>query len=100
MKTQSITVIGKRWFDKVNGNTYHSAVALVNGKAVATIGYCYGYGDQYEWNAMQALEEKGYLPKLEHYKNTGGTESLWRYCEKNKIQYASFVSDVQRKKDL
>jgi hypothetical protein len=99
MKTKSITIIGKRWFERVNGNTYHSVIALVNGEEVVNVGFEYGYGSQYEWTAATELDKKGFLPGLEHYKN-GGTESLWSYCEKNKIKYSQFVSDVQRKKDL
>ena len=99
MKTKSITIIGKRWFERVNGNTYHSVIALVNGKQVVNVRFNYGYGDQYVQTAMKLLEVGKFLPNIEHYKN-GATESLWSYCEKNKIQYSQFVSDVQRKKDL
>jgi len=95
---KSITVIGKRWFDKINGNTYHSAQTLVNGKPGPAVSFRYGYGNQFEWEAEAELERAGFI-QPEHYKN-GGRESLWRYCDERNIAYTVFVSDVSRKRDL
>jgi hypothetical protein len=95
----NLLIIGRRWFEKTNGNTYHSATIYVDGKCVHKIDFAYGYGNQFEWNAAIWLEKNGYLEKLEHYQN-GGHESLWRYCEKRGISYATEVIDVNRKKDL
>jgi len=96
---QSITIIGRRWFERVNGNTYHSVSILVDGKHVHRIEYDYGYGRMYAQNAQKWLDKNGYLPGIEHYPN-GGSESLWRYCEKNGIALFDTVTDVKRKKDL
>lgn len=41
---KQITIIGRRWFDKVNGNTYHSARIFIDNALVHTIGMTYGYG--------------------------------------------------------
>lgn len=98
-KPESIMVVGKRWFSRGPGNTYHSANIYVDGKQVHRIDFAYGYGDQDVWNAAKWLEQNGYMPGRENYDN-GGAEAIWRYCEKNGIQFSYEVSDVQRKKDL
>ncbi len=99
-KTMSILmVVGKRWFNRGPGNTYHSAAIYVDGDCVHKIDYAYGYGDQYLWNASLWLEENGYLPGRTHSSN-GSREALWRYCERMGIKFSYNVSDVQRKKDL
>jgi hypothetical protein len=95
----SITIIGRRWFDRINGNTYFSAVGIVNGIEVVHIPYEYGYGNHYEDRIFQELEKAGYCPDVEHY-NNGGSERLWQYCNrKGLIKYVTH-SDVTRKKDL
>lgn len=58
-KAKSVTVIGRRWRDKINGNTYHSARVFVDGACVASVPFQYGYGNQFEWNAADALEKSG-----------------------------------------
>lgn len=55
-KIKSITVLGRLWRDKINGNTYHSARVFADGVLVACVPFQYGYGNQFEWNAADALE--------------------------------------------
>lgn len=98
-KVKSISVIGRRWFDRVNGNTYHSATTLVNGEPGPSVPYQYGYGSQYEYNAAMELDKAGII-QLENYGEGRPRESLWRYCDRNKIAYSSQVFDLQRKKDV
>lgn len=98
-KIKSIVIIGRRWFHRGSGNTYHSFTALDDGKEVARENFAYGYGNQYEWNAQCALDRAGLLPGLKRFDN-GSTESMYTYCERNGIAYHSQVVDVQRKKDL
>jgi hypothetical protein len=90
---QSIFVVGRRWFERTNGNTYHSAEIYVNNDLVHKIDFNYGYGNQFEWNAMLWLSKNGYL---KGYKES--SPSL--YCRDNGISYNSTVTDVKRKKDL
>ena len=97
-KITSITVIGRRWFDRVNGNTYHAGEVLVNGKHAATVEYQYGYGDQYIETAAQLLDKAGLIDRAAY--SFGGREPLWRYCEDHEIAYSAHVSDVSRKRDL
>ena len=96
---QSLMLVGRRWFERTNGNTYHSVSIYVDGKPVHKVDCEYGYGNQWEWTGMRWLIENGYLQELERYGN-GGHESLWGYCEKHGIAYSAEVADVQRKKDL
>lgn len=91
---KALTVIGRRWFNKTFGNTYHSVIALVDGQEVVSIPYAYGYGNQWEWNALAALKARGLLPGVKE------VESLWSYCERMGVIYTSTVTDVPRKKDL
>jgi len=95
----TLVIIGRRWFDAKNGNTYFSAVGLIDGEEKANINYEYGYGDHYEDCIYRKLEDAGHLPGVEHYEN-GGREALWNYCERNNIKRYVTVSDVKRKKDL
>jgi hypothetical protein len=96
---KSIVVIGRRWFQKTYGNTYHSAEIFVDGQKVHYIDYTYGYGDQYLYNARNWLRDNGYLPGIKDSPGTPG-EALWRYCERNGIIFTYSAINVQRKKDL
>jgi hypothetical protein len=49
---KEINVIVKKWFDKINGNTYHSIQFELN-NMVFHSGLTYGYGSQYK----QTFEE-------------------------------------------
>ena len=96
---QSLTVIGKRWFQKSYGNTYHSVQVLIDGIPVYNSGIHYGYGDQYLQTAKIWLDFNGYLPDLVKYDN-GSSQALWSYCADKGINFAYTVSDVSREKDL
>ena len=98
-RIRSIVLVGRRWFNRTFGNTYHSVEIIVDGKNVHKIDYAYGYGSQWEYNARVWLDKNGYLPGIENRDGTPG-ESLWRYCERMAIEYVTTVTDVPRKKDL
>ena len=95
---KSLTIIGKRWFQRGPGNTYHSAQIMVDGKTVHTVPFAYGYGEGYVQSAFEWLEANGYV-ELERHAN-GNHEAPWRYCDRNGITYEASVSDVARKGDL
>lgn len=97
--TKSITIIGRRWFERTNGNTYFSADIFVNGEQVHRIDFEYGYGSFYKQASTEWLYKNGYLPGLEQREN-GSSESLWMYRDRKKITLVDSVTDVQRKKDL
>lgn len=106
-----VIVRGRRWFQKSYGNTYFSATVEVDGlarhthaaevicKVVVSIPFEYGYGDHYMDVAADKLEELGYLPGREHYKN-GSKEALSRYCKDRGIELDYYAVDVERKRDL
>ena len=91
MKTKSLHIEGRRWFERTNGNTYHSVKIWRDGEQIASLPYAYGYGDQYLQTAMQWLIAQGIAPEgtvgctLEVRETLGGTYS---------------VVDVGRKMDL
>lgn len=88
---KSITVIGKRWFDKVNGNTYCAARVYFDGVEVLRVPWTYGYGDFYAQVSSETVAKKDLLP-LEKY-SYGGTQSLARFCSENNINYLQEHSD-------
>ena len=92
-RIQSITILARRWFDKINGNTYHSVRVLINGKEVVNVPHRYGYGEMYLQTAKEELEEKGVITFEKH-------QDIYSYCKNNKIEYYVDVVDVGRKKDL
>lgn len=94
-KVKSITVIGRRWRDKINGNTYHTAQIMVNGETRHVTIRHYGYEDQYVETAAKWLEQNSYIPERCDY------EPLWRFLKDDlEITFEHFAIDVQRKKDL
>lgn len=94
-----ITVMAREWFDKVNGNSYFTATCYVDDK-VLELPYQYGYGDHYQDMAIRAMEKENMLPSpVEHYES-GGVESLGRYCRRNKITLNCQKIPVSRKKDM
>jgi len=53
-----------KWFDKVNGNTYHSVkVTKTKSGEIITHPKTYGYGDHYRQTALEIMLKAGWLPK-------------------------------------
>ena len=92
MKVKSIQVIGKRWFQRSYGNTYHSVKISINNNKWIRLPKQYGYGDQYITTAKNYLVKEGIL---EH-----SPDVLWRYCQYHNIKLLTSVSDVKREIDL
>lgn len=91
---QSLVVIGRRWFDKVNGNTYHTAEILIDGLRLYKSERTYGYDQQYLHTARTWLETNGYATFDGHH------EHLWRWAERVGVTFSYSVTDVARKGDL
>ena len=89
-------VFGKRWFDKVNGNTYHSCEVFVDNQSIGYIPFTYGYENQYQQTAMDILSQ--YDSKYKAIEQ----ESPWRYFDRlfGPGETLFLVADVGRKKDL
>lgn len=95
---RTITILGRRWFRKGPGNTYHSAEITVDGEPVEGIDYASGYGEQYLYNAFYKLEKLGLITPME--RSGMMHESPWRWAERNHVKLTYSVVDVARKKDL
>lgn len=93
-KGDTVQIIGKRWFERTNGNTYHSVDVYVNNEQVEYVPFKYGYERQYEQTALEILRKHYELPKeMDKY------ASLWHLKELG-ISVLNDVTDVPRKKDL
>lgn len=92
----SISIIGRRWFQRGPGNTYHTAEIVVDGVTVHKTPREYGYGDQYADTAFRWLIEQGIVPAPDH-----PDECHWRHIRDDlKIPYSYRAIDVSRQKDL
>ena len=61
---KKFTVIAKKWFDKVNGNTYHSVRCIRHRDGKVIVGqFQYGYGESYRHTALYAMRAEKWLPK-------------------------------------
>lgn len=87
-KINTLEVIGKRWFQKSYGNTYHTATVIVNGEELKS-GIKYGYENAYLQTAADLLRVNGYEVPADNI------EAFWMVCE-----YPHDAEDVKRKKDL
>ncbi len=95
----SINIVAKEWFDKVNGNSYFSARIQINGKTVLACPFQYGYGDHYEDIAMNDLFDAGFAPDRIKHEN-GIVEHLFRYCSRHGITYTRNKEDKQLQRDV
>lgn len=92
---KEIRIVGRRWFQRTYGNTYHVTDVYVDGNLVYTSPRSYGYGEQYEETGWGWLEDNFYIPKR------GKTyEPPWRQAEDLGIKYTREVYDVKRQRDL
>lgn len=87
-----LTIVGRRWFDRVYGNTYHSVELYRDDERLAYVPFAYGYGDQYRQTAFKEAVKLGLYKEDEYVKfsfsKTTGDGNFFT------------VSDVGRKKDL
>jgi len=69
---EHIIVTGRKWFDKVNGNTYFSCYVQVpteQGFKSFNIPFQYGYGEQWQFEAVKVLKIMGFF--------AGDTRARW-----------------------
>jgi hypothetical protein len=84
-------ISGRRWFDRINGNTYHTVRVYFPDGTVKGSGRTYGYGTQWEHTAFALIE-----PDREVRLVT----APWRYYEAHGWNVTMDCADVPRKKDL
>ena len=59
----------KKWRDKINGNTYHSAQILnTENNLMIASPFTYGYGEQYIHSASEGMIKQGWIK--ENFKHT------------------------------
>jgi hypothetical protein len=90
-----VVVLARRWFEKTNGNTYHSVKVSVNGDIIGVNNFKYGYDDQWEVTAREIIQTKYNLPNEE----AGIYYSLYRLKTAG-VKYQYDVMDVTTKKAL
>ena len=100
-----LLVIAAKWFDKVNGNTYHSVKVLVDNVQIGKVTYVYGYGEQYWQTAKEILQRAGYIANTGEKLPYGGDKDIyefemWLREEKNRSKVIKIVNNVPRKRDL
>ena len=93
LSIKKIELQAKEWFDKANGNSYFAGDIFVDGKLVYTMPFQYGYGSQYENEAMKQLKKLGYINEL--VKN-----SLWTYTLYFGIELVNSKKENCTKKEL
>lgn len=99
----NITISGRRWFDKINGNTYHSVDVYVNGKHIGNNPYEYGYDEAYLQTALKILQDAGIRKKTGEHLTSGADKDYYEFMmdmREHRDKYVKIVSDVPRKKDL
>jgi hypothetical protein len=82
MTIKTIDINARTWFDKVNGNSYFSAIVVLNyGTPEAKelkLPFQYGYGSCYEQAAMDEIIEARLI-------TDNGSGGLYSYCKDNNI---------------
>ena len=99
----NIVIEVKRWFDKINGNTYHSVNVYVNGEFIGRVPFAYGYDRQYLQTAHTMLQEVGIYPITGKILSSGANKDYYDFSNdmrKHKNKFVVTVADVGRKKDL
>ena len=93
----------KRWFDKINGNTYHSVRVFKDSKLLGQENLTYGYEEQYLNTAHQILQKSGEFPTTEEKLNSGMKADFYNFLQRqreNKSEFLILVADVNTKKGL
>lgn len=92
MKTLDIKALS--WFDKINGNTYFSALVTIdygmNTEKVYKIPFSYGYGETYIQESTKLLIEFNQISK-------GYDIPLWKYCKENNIILRTSINSAKKK---
>lgn len=99
MKTKTIDIQAKEWFDKVNGNSYFAGTITLNKgtetEEIFLMPFQYGYGSQYEQEAKAILTQFN--------KISTQYESLYvlsRYCQRVGIELNSSIQRGCLKREL
>ena len=80
-----LKIRGRKWFDRINGNTYHTSAIIIDGELVHKTEMTYGYGEHYIQTAQEWLMDNG-LVSIKRHEN-GSFQPLWQYCQDNGIEF-------------
>jgi hypothetical protein len=83
-----------RWFDRHNGNTYHSVMVTRcrDGKTLAAP-FTYGYGDSYKQSALEAMASAKWLPVEYRERHDNGSHHAFCYERENNYPIQWSVAD-------
>jgi hypothetical protein len=97
MKTKTIDVNAKEWFDKINGNSYFCGTITLNylmdNEETFLMPFQYGYGSSYECEAKAILTEFNKI-------SANSFQGLYTYCKDNNIIYRSNIKRNSLKREL
>lgn len=102
-KFNAIVIDARRWFDRINGNTYHSVAVYVDGESVGVKPFQYGYGDHYRQTAHKILQEANVFPATGESLPSGMGKDYYEfmgYMRDNRNKFVVLVVDVSRRGDL
>ena len=92
------TATAARWFDRVNGNTYHSVrVTRCRDGKTLVCPMTYGYGDQYRHTALAAMSAAKWLPVKYRGRYENGSGKAWAYERDNNYPILWNVSDGRKR---
>ncbi len=89
----SYTIVGKRWFERTYGNTYHSVRIYKGKELIAEKLFTYGYEEHYMQTAAELMVKAGLIPAFEH-------ENYFQVRNELNANCLILIDDVSRKKDL
>ena len=96
MKIKTIDITAKEWFDRVNGNSYFSAIVTLNygmknSKSIA-LPFQYGYDDHYKTVALEEMQKQKLITKTNN--------PLWRFCGENNIILRCYKQENCKKREV
>ena len=93
----TIDIISKEWFDKVNGNSYFAGTVTLNygteTEETFLMPFQYGYGSQHEQEAKSILTQFNKI-------SSNWNQSLYSYCKENNIKFCSSIQTECTQKEL
>lgn len=89
------TVIAVKWWDRINGNTYHSVRCIRHSDGAVCVGkFQYGYEEHYKQTALTVMWQNKWLPKKYHLPPTCNEfSSIFCYERENNYPIIWTVSD-------
>jgi len=84
----------KRWFDRINGNTYHSVkIIRLKDNKIICCPFQYGYGEHYRQTALKAMAKNKWLPKKYRGESNNGVPESYMYERENNYPILWEVTD-------